>query len=195
MPSVRPTCRMRSASARYTSYLQNSPRPWRACGRNLKFKKVMLSGVSPSLSISSPLFCCAVTHWRTVGHCFGLNWFITREFFLNGVSRFLLSKRLRDATVNTFLGISHSHPEEKLEFRIHYADRNAFWVYRAKQEAIPLPFFRFLSLYSFFTLEYQKITLRRSDKTHYDYYNYNWDFANHTLSLILSLKNFIIILI
>ena len=93
----------------------------------------MLSGVSSSLSISSPRSCCAVTHWHTVGQCVGLNWFITREFFLNGVSRFLLSKRLRDATVNLFFGIMHSHPEEKLEFRIHYAGRNAFWVYHEKK--------------------------------------------------------------
>ncbi len=35
----------------------------------------------------------------------GLNWLITRESFLNGVSRFLLSNRLREAMVRIPLGI------------------------------------------------------------------------------------------
>lgn len=66
----------------------------------------MLLAVSPSVRIRSPRSCCRSTHSQKAAWWHGLNRLITREYRLNGVSRFLLSSRLRAAAVSTFFGMA-----------------------------------------------------------------------------------------
>lgn len=132
MPSVPPTSLTSSARAKYTSPLAISSRPCRAWGLNLNLMNVSRAGSSSSVSPSS--FWCLFAHRRKVSQCLGLNWSITRELLLNGVSRFLLSNRFRDSVVKTFRGIAVKQPGDVI--RTCYAGILLFWVYRPKRMGV-----------------------------------------------------------
>jgi len=63
-----------------------------------------------------------------------LNWLITREFLLNGVNRFLLSNRLRDAIDKMRLVIFSFRPGNISELTIPTIVRNGF---TAEKNLIP----------------------------------------------------------